>query len=493
MPGVILCADIGTSSLKAAFIGFDGKLAAFSREPYQRGVHSRSIYTDEWERAFSRALHNLYAQFPACAPEAVCISGNGPTLAPVTVSGETLPPLYWHDGRIAPPETAGAPAPRSFFLPRAAWLKQHAPAEYEKTGVFLSPHEWLSHRLGAPPQAVLPSAAFEPYFWDDEQCRLFALDRGKFPPFATMGSVIGTVSAQAAHDFGAGGGGIKSGTPIVAGGTDFITALIGTGTLRPGDACDRAGSSEGINVCAAGADPGEVLAQSANAAARTGAGAGLRVLPHVREGLWNVGKVIPTSGSFFERYRAAVQETQGYAQQLDELLHSFKNNGMVMYDTSIFRNLPFLPISNEPFPHIANRADGIALGRQVLCAMGFAVKAAAGALGDSGFQIRQMRVSGGQAKNSQWNQLKADITGIELLIPKIPDGELAGNAVIAAVALGAASSLEQAADRMIHIQEVFQPRREAADFWNEQYALFQETNASEMNASQLETSVLSKK
>ena len=467
MAGVILSADIGTSSLKAAFIDFEGKLIAFAREPYQGGANG--AYADEWELAFSRALQKLSVQSPGLAPDAVCISGNGPTLAPVTGAGETLPPLYWHDGRTAPPEdeamaTVSHP-PRSFFLPRAAWLKKHAPSDYQKVSLFLSPHEWLSHRLGAPPLAVLPSAAYEPYFWDDDQCRLFALDRGKFPPFVTMGSVIGTVSAQASGAFAS----IKSGTPIVSGGTDFITALIGTGTLRPGDACDRAGSSEGINVCVNGADANGTEARAvANATA-----AGLRVLPHAREGLWNVGKIIPASGRLFERYRiAAAQEGRSYAELLAELIPSINDNGASNYNVDIFSKLQFFPLSYDSFPHCPPAADCIDLGRQVLCAMGFEVRAAAEALGASGFPVRQMRVSGGQAKNPRWNQLKADITGIDLLIPEIPDGELAGNAVLAAAALGAASGLEQAADKMIRIREVYQSCWETAAFWEERYRLF---------------------
>ena len=440
MAGTILSVDIGTSSLKAAFIDLDGRLLAFSRESYARGAADGNGAA-VWEQAFARSFEKLCALAPGNAPDAICISGNGPTLAPVTATGETLQPLYWHDGRKVLPESQS----RSFFLPHVAWLKRNTPAEYAKARLFLSPHEWLSHRLGAEALAVLPSASYEPYFWDEDQCRLFDLDRGKFPPFVKMGSVMGKVSREAALLFASASGNcLKSGTPIIAGGTDFITALIGTGTLRPGDVCDRAGSSEGINVCASSPVGGNDL----------------RVLPHAKEGLWNISRIIPSSGRLFEEYiNSTQQESRPYSELLAELIPSADSQ-------ELFRD-PDLPSSSS--------TGLLSKGRAVLCEIGFAVRDAARVLGAGGFTVREMKVSGGQAKNPRWNQLKADITGITLLVPEIPDGELAGNALLSAAALGASSSLEEAADNMIRVKDVYKPRPQTLSFWEERARLYEES------------------
>ena len=462
MAGIILSADIGTSSLKAALIDLDGRIVAFSRQAYDPGA-SGLPDAGSWERAFARALEHIHAQAPACAPDGICVSGNGPTLAPLAKGGEALPPLYWHEGRKNPPQETSPDQeipnpPRSFFLPHAAWLKENAPADYEKTTLFLSPHEWLSFRLGAQALAVLPSAAYEPYFWDDDQCRFFAVDRAKFPPFVKMGSVIGTVSAEAAALFACGGASrLRTGTPIIAGGTDFIAALVGTGTLKPGDVCDRAGSSEGINICAA------ICAAICDA--KPAAGSGIRALPHVKEGLWNVGKIIPSSGRLFESYRrASGQEHLSYEAHLAELIPSAADTGIFKNIAPLAPDAPLLHSAQEPLLHSVQE-----LGRSVLCAIGLAVRDAAAALERHGFPVKEMKVSGGQAKNARWNQLKADMTGITLIIPEIPDGELAGNAVISAVALGSAGSLEEAAAKMIRAREVYEPQPAAAAFWDDRF------------------------
>ena len=452
MAGIVLTADIGTSSLKAAFIDFDGRLLAFSRAAYDVPDAGGVIGADAWERAFALALENLYALAPDTGIDGICISGNGPTLVPLEADGESLPPLYWHDCKTLPLSTDAnlSSSALSFFLPRAAWLKKNARPEYEKTSLFLSSHEWLAYRLGAGAFTVLPQPAYEPYYWDDEQFRLFGLDSEKFPPFKKSGSVMGYVSAKAASFFGSRcGSRIKSGTPIIAGGPDYIAALIGTLTLRPGEVCDRAGSSEGINVCA-DLRPTENVCQAENIRhvenenGRAANGDGIRVLPHAKEGLWNVSALIPSSGRLFEDYRRDTgQEGRPYEELLAELIPS---PFPVLH--------PSFPTPHSPLPTPHSPLDQ---GRKVLCAIGFAVRSALDTLKDAGFPIKEMRLSGGQSKNPRWNQLKADISGVSLMIPEISDAELAGNAVLAAAALTNAD-MEEEAKRMIRFREVYKPR-----------------------------------
>ena len=414
--GIILAADIGTTSLKASFIDLNGRLLAFKRISYSR-IPDDANGTQVWERAFCLVLDSLQAQAPDCPIDALCFSGNGPTLVPLKTGGQALPPLYWFDGRTFLP--AGRQA-SSFFLPQAAWLKKNSPDEYKQTSFFISSHEWLAFRLGAPALTVIPNAAYEPYYWDDEQLRLFELDREKFPPFAEMGSPIGHVSPEAASFFGAFlGNRLKSGTPIIAGGPDFITALIGTGVIRPGEVCDRAGSSEGINVCAAEPPAGD---------------GDIRVLPHFIEGLWNVSVLIPASGKLFQQYRLDTgQEDRPYAELIEELLS--QSAGLGPADSSM------------------------ETGRKLLCDMALAVRSAAEKLRSAGLDVKEMKVSGGQGKNALWNQFKADITGISLVIPEINDGELAGNAVLAAAAIEN-RGLETSIEKMIRFREKFTPKRE---------------------------------
>ena len=460
MSGIILSVDIGTSSLKAAFIDFSGKLIAFSRIPYGTSLPNNNLLGDinfpkaagsgEWEKAFALSLEDLKTQSGGSAIEGISISGNGPTLVPVTAGGESLPNLDWFDekvikfeskqmqesgafieadafGEVSSLKKSGADEVKSFFLPRAAWLKKNEPELYKKTSVFLSSHEWLAFRLGTEALTVLPNEAYEPYYWDETQCLFFSLDKEKFPPFIKMGTFMGQVSENAAARYGHK---IKSGTPVISGGPDFITALLGTGTWNKGDVCDRAGSSEGINVCAAELKNDLKKIKDFR----------IRVLPHFREGFWNIGALIPFSGRLFERYLAESGNCQKpYEELFEKLIPSLS--------PEIFRS----PESG---------------GRSVLCEIGFKVRSAINKLGELGFPVNEMKVSGGQGKNPRWNQLKADITGVKLVVPEIRDGELAGNAALAVAALEK-KSIEETALSMIRIGDVYKPSN--AEFWEMMY------------------------
>jgi xylulokinase len=362
-----------------------------------------------------------------------------------------MPPLHWYDGRVLSPP----PGTSSLFLPRVAWLREKEREQYEKADAFFSPFEWLSHRLGAEAVTVLPSADYEPFYWNEEAFRRFGLESRKFLPFAKMGSLIGRVSAEGAGRFG----GLLQGTPIVAGGPDFITAIIGLGALKPGSVCDRAGSSEGINVC--------VSSPPAKAPP------GMRVLPHAAEGLWNVGALIPSSGRLFEWYRTLTGQTgRSYEDLLAELIPSPEEArplgaGFFFRQEASSAGAAFR-LSSPDLP------ERLALGRAVLEAMAFMVRREVDRLRALGLRVEEMGISGGQGRNSRWNSLKAAMTGVTLLIPEIPDGELAGDAVLAARALGEYASIEEAASRMIRIRETFAPPEETASLWEERYSLYME-------------------
>jgi xylulokinase len=414
---LVLSADIGTSSLKVAFIDSDGTVAAFAREAYP--AQAGAALTVVWENALASAISALSAEYAARTGsnaadriEAICVSANGPTLVPYTIDGKSLPPLLWCDGRVAGSASGESAETKSLFLPHAAWFAQNEPALYEKTKLFISAQEWMSFMLGAEPVTALPNDLYEDYYWNKTQCALFGLDRMKFPPFVEMGGIIGGVSEKAAQRFN-----LKPHTPIIAGTPDFIAALIGTGIVEPGLVCDRAGTSEGINLCASFPKTGGIPAFD-----------GLRTLPHIHKDRWNLGCIIPQSGSLFDQYR--MESNQQYCGY-DELL----------------RNI------------IKKKDKGYA----TLAMMALQVKNALDTFQKNGFVIAEMRVSGGQAKSRLWNQLKADLTGCVLVVPEIADGELAGNFCLAAVALGNAKNIDEAAARLFHVKERYEPKAVLSD------------------------------
>jgi sugar (pentulose or hexulose) kinase len=422
---VILCVDIGTSSLKAALVDSGGRELAYARSAYGGG----EVRAGDWEKALGLVVGELAGPGKNRRPDGICVSGNGPTMVSVDAGGESLRVLPWREAGGDPPVRGGVPGPSgdplayrdgaSFFLPRIARFMAEEPEGYGKTALFLSSQEWLSFRLGAEAVTVLPQDAYIPYYWEEDQVRRRGIDMKKFPPYVKMGSIIGKVSREASARFP--GGFIRPGVPLAAGPPDFIAALIGTGALEPGEVCDRGGTSEGINLCAASPPP---------------AAEGFRALPHAREGCWNLGAVIPSSGKLFEDYRRETgQEGRPYAELLAELI-------------------PRRPGDEKGLP------ERTLQGRKVLRTMAAQVRTAVEGFARLGFVIRRMRLSGGQSKTGLWNQFKADLTGLTLMAGDIRDGELAGDAVLGLLALEGLGleAMPRKAKELVRFSGVYTPR-----------------------------------
>jgi xylulokinase len=122
-------------------------------------------------------------------------------------------------------------------------------------------------------------------------------------------------------------------------------------------------------------------------------------------------------------------------------------------------------------PGLTSRAE---LGRGVVEAIGFMVRGALETLNRRGFPVREMRLSGGQGKNARWNQLKADMSGVTLLVPEVRDAELEGDAILAAIALGEAADLDEAVRKMVHIKERYVPNPEAVPVYEEKFRAYEE-------------------
>ena len=457
MQSGILCADIGTSSLKAAFITEDGTVLKFIRLLFPQPVHAV-----DWVQTFFAAWRSFPADY---AIEALCISGNGPSLvavpqnrcvpeASINSAGRvpkihinvdrhlfaaSLPPDDVMNGIIdaakndtlflwnepAPQEGVASipPTGASLFLPRIAAFRAKYPDVFDSAAQLFSGPEYVSYLLTGTAVTSLPDPRYEAAYWSKEALFRFSealhIDTerlaGLLPPFTAAGTVIGRFC----------------GIPVVAGVPDFIAALIGTGTLTAGTACDRAGSSEGINVC---------ISQPHRAEKTL-------LLPSVMPDLWNLSSVIPSSGAAFSDFLIA---------------HGLRGND---YIAAMER------IAAEPFVASgAYPATFAGQGRAFVEGLAFHIRHGCDLLEQASGFHPVYTLSGGQAHNAIWCQMKADMTGRNFALPAFADGELIGDAALALYGLGRGDSLASIAQRLIRIKRYYEPEPAAAQRYTEKYS-----------------------
>ncbi|OQX28968.1 MAG: hypothetical protein B0D92_06205 [Spirochaeta sp. LUC14_002_19_P3] len=443
---MILAADIGTSSLKAGLLSPSGELRKRVCVHYRRppGLGGEEFNPLEWEWAFCEALRQL----PAASITAVGISGNGPTLVPTDEQGNPLAPaVMWHQERGVPLE--GQP---SYYLPKAAWLKAHESA-WPRTRWLFSPPEWLQFRLTARPSMGIPHETFQPYVWDENQIKAYGFDSKIFPEPVVMGRLAGRVTRE-----GSALSGLPEGTLFAAVGSDFMAALLGSGTVEPGMVCDRAGTSEGINYCARQPSGNPLL----------------RDLPHLMEGLWNVAAILPSTGAVFEWYRRLIDhQNKPYEETLAAVDGIAAGLEAPLFFPGHRNGIPW-SFAGGSLHYMEPWHGGAHIGRAVMEAIAYGVRRGIELLEASGMRTQEIRVSGGQARGRVWNQMKADITNRRLYIPMIEDAELAGCAACAVKALGGADSLLEAAACFVSARYVVEPRQEITQIYNESYRRYLE-------------------
>jgi xylulokinase len=479
---VILTIDIGTSTFKAALFTADGECKKCTALPLAIALSDGGRHEADcaqWLRGFEESIRRLG---DLSAVEALVISGNGPSLAPVTgkpgleagaaIHALALPAAaarLWLDRRAqAESETVsaimGGPVDPSFFLPKCLWIKNNEAALYEKTSYFLSCPEYLIYALTGEARTVFPSEGFDRWYWNDEALDKVGLDRKKFPPFAKPGETIGTLLPAVARHFGFSTAAHSGGIPVIAGGPDFFAAILGVGAVHPGEACDRSGTSEGINVCTADRImDGRLMSY------------GHPVKPY-----WNLSGIISTTGKAIVWARELLGIDAEPFENFFDLAGAAKGNANGMDGGA---GVPvFLPyLAGERAPIWDPKARGVFLGlslstgraelaRSVAEGICFAIRDVVTVMEECGAAVRELRVSGRPGESDFLNQLKADITGKDVLAPVQRDAELTGLAALGAAALGNYASAGEAAAAMVKIRRVYRGDEKKATLYKELFA-----------------------
>jgi xylulokinase len=173
--------------------------------------------------------------------------------------------------------------------------------------------------------------------------------------------------------------------------------------------------------------------------------------------------MIPRSGRIFEWFRDMTGQSDiPYSDMMQEIIGNkgFDCLRKQSSGTDFFSSGINLSAENS------GRAE---LGRAIVESIGLMVFDALQNLKRNGFPVTEMRLSGGQAKNPLWNQLKANISGCTLHVPEIIDAELAGNACLALIHLGEAGNLDEACKKIVKIKESFYSDQHCHEHYLEQF------------------------
>ncbi len=460
--GELLGIDLGTLSVKAGLFACDGRLVRLARRSYpiERSLQDGRAEQDPelWWAAVRDVVRSVLQEHGARDLRSLCVGGNGPTLVLVDEAGcPTRRAISWMDTRSerqsARLAARGGTNRVSYSLaPRLAWVAEHEPDSLARTRWALQAWDFVGFRLGGARAAAASTFAGDrvwPSTWLEAAD---LLDSPLIPPHVDAGARYAETCGAWAEEAG-----LPPGIPIVGGVNDGIGSIVGAAGSVVGRATDPGGAAGGLALCWEGPL----------------AGPGLDCWPGLTPRTSIVGGAFAAGGRAVDWWAAiAAQGDPALALTLAE--QAPPGSGRVLF-------LPFLAGERAPLwdPHARAAFLGLTfnhgpthLARAVVESSGYSLRLLAETITAAGGRIDELRICGRQAQSRFWNQVKADVTGSAVSIPRLTEVALMGDAIYAAIGAGFYPDLVSAGEAMVEVAETLAPDPANRTVYDELFRLY---------------------
>jgi L-fuculokinase len=474
MSDLVIVVDCGSTNITSAAVDAEGRLVASASEPNgtvpQPGGEEGWLITD-MDQLYQRVCKTTRALAEQVGPArvaAVTVATWGADGAPVTAEGRlTYPVINWQCPRTQPVmrrlakrfgekrlfNITGYQAIRFNTLFKIAWLHEHAPAALNDAGKWLMVPGLLSQKLCGELSMDVTSAStmmmldLTDLSWAPKLLEAAGVDETFFPELIYPGKVIGTLTSDAAADTG-----LREGTPVVASGHDTQFAPVGSGADQT-EAVLSTGTWE------------IAMLRTAEPVTNDFAFAeGILTEVDAVPGLYDPQLLMMGSGVLEwvreNFYGSGGERTKVYETMIAEARRVKPGAGGVMVAPS------FVPDTGPTRKYgTAGTVLGIGLTttrahvyRAALEGLCFQLREALRILSEAtGFRPARLRVVGGGSKNDLWNQMRADVCRLPVVVTERKDATVVGAAIAAWVGAGRFTSIPDGQGQMPIPTQVLEP------------------------------------
>lgn len=487
---LLLGIDIGSTSVKAIVYDLNGDVRAKASRPMRRShpnperpewtVWDPEILWDETSAACRDAVSRLSDPADIVG---MATTGMGMDGLPMGENGERLYPLIsWHDPRTQPQydwwvekitvektfSIGGNPVWAINSALRMLWLRENEPALFDRTFKWLLIEDYVNYRFCGKFATDRSMASCTMLFdqrsgnWSEELCRLAGIPESILPAVHASGTRIGETTEEAAKQTG-----LRPGTPVYLGGHDHICSSLPIGAFRPGFLMCITGTWEMADMVAS-VPPLDVSLGRA----------GLTTQSHVVDGymLWGGNP----AGEMLEWYRgkAISNATQDWDVLVRMAEEAGPGSGGVLF-------LPHL--GGASCPVIDSRSQGAFIGLKSRTTQAEMVRSLFEGLGyqfmdvvatmeaGTGGKTSEIIAVGGATRNAFWMQNKADMLGVNVIVPDIDEATALGAAILAGIGAGSYRDAEDAFRRIDRPFFRYEPHEERTRFYRDMLPLYRET------------------
>ena len=452
--------DLGTAAVKVGVCNPDGRLLSLASAGYptdRPAPGAAEQDPDDWWDAIVASTRSALAGLDVSA-DAVTVAGQGPTLVATDTSGAMVrPAICWMDSRSqAEQRELGEALNKDGFLlgnlPKIAWMERTEPAAAEAVGWYFSSWDYVTMRLSGRAVTSMPSTGSQA---GPETAEEAGLDGTRIPDPVPWGTVVGTLTADAAEALG-----LSPGCSVVSGANDALASYAGSGVTSAGQAINNSGTSGGFAVY--WHDETRIP--------------GVYSIPTIVRGLRLFGGAPSATGLSLDWLRRVAAPDLSIPELLEEAAGAPPGAGGLVF-------LPYLVGERSPLWDADARACFVGLdaghtrghlARAVLEAAGHVIKHIAEPIEAAGVLVAEMRPCGGGAKSDLWNQIKADTTGFAVAVPEEVETAVVGAGILGSVGVGYRDDLEDAMTAMVRVRRHYEPDPGAAERHATMYAAYRD-------------------
>jgi xylulokinase len=489
MDKLLLGIDVGTTAAKAVLFTLDGRVQAVTSSEYPV-YHPHTNWAEQnaedWWNAVCLALRQVLSAVPEAARRVagIGVSSQAPSVVALDKSGQPLrPAMIWMDRRaeaeakefdqhLGEGQTyrISGNRPDAFYIaPKLRWLKHHEPHILTQTHKFVMVTGYINYRLTGNYSldnvhgGLLQLRHYADDAWSPELFQLCGVESSQFPNVQPGHHLCGEVTREAAEATG-----LRAGTPVVVGTVDGSAAAVEAGAVDLGTAAEMTGTSTVLLI----PNDGSVSEPAFIA------------MPHAIPGIHLLLGAMSATGASMRWYRdqlgiAEVQAGKQFDLDPFDLLTQQAAKIDVGSQGVIF--LPYMMGERAPIWH--TNARGVFFGltlatqrgaliRAILEGTTFALRHNVEVARAAGVTITEMRSVGGGTRNTLWNQIKADVLGIPVLLPQTSVGAPFGGAILAGMALGFYPDVSAALRQMVTIQTRYEPNPDNHSRYNQLYSIY---------------------
>jgi gluconokinase len=486
---LILAVDVGTSATKAVLFDAGANQIAIVRKHYPILAPRRSWSEQEPDAmcvAVLEAMREATRSLPARARVAgVAFSSQLYSVLAVDARGKALTnSLTWSDTRSADiaqsisqrPEApgiyqrTGCPIDAIYPLAKIEWLKENR--QLPENARFVSVKEYILFKLTglwvADWSIASATGLFDirKYAWDETALSLLHLTPADLSELVPPRFIITAWEQEITSHTG-----LLPGTPLIIGGGDGPLASLGVGAYKPDTLAVNVGTSAAARsvISEAQVDPQGRLWTYV-----------------VDKDLWVIGGIVSSGGIVYDWFLrnlvGGIAETEHNAsvEKMREQAESLASAVPPGAEDLIF--IPYLGGEQCPtwYPHTRGGFFGLDFRHQ----RGHLTRAVLEGITRSIFRIAEsiqsllklhfseIRVTGGLTASPLWLQVAADMFGSPITVPESVEGSARGAAMLASIALGLRSDIEEFADPAA-IYEPVRPEPQAHAYYRQQYQRFQ--------------------